>query len=159
MVITIGADWAGFPLKEAVKAHLIKLGHTVNDVGTTDLANPVLYVDVGDRVALSVASKEAEKGFVFCGTGMGVSIVANKHKGVYCALTESLWTARMSRIINNANVMSMGNSVVGVNMALEMVNAFLDTEFGQDQTLEKKQYLSELFEKVNDLESKCFNNP
>lgn len=148
MNIALGADRLGFPLKEAVKAHLIKAGHQLVDVGTVDLGTPLPYMEAADNVAKAIIGKQAERGFVFCGTGMGVSIAANKHKGIYCACVESYWTARMSRMINNANVMAMGNSVVGVTMALDMVDVFLNTEFCQGDPEERVKLISGLLDKL-----------
>ena len=89
--IIIGADDSGFTLKEAVKEYLIKNGYEVTDVGTLSLDEPVVYYEVGRRVAKEVADKKFERGLLFCGTGMGVSLVANKFPGVYCGLCESVF--------------------------------------------------------------------
>ena len=85
--IIIGADDSGFTLKEAVKEHLLKNGYDVTDVGTLSLDEPVVYYEVGRRVAKEVADKKFERGLLFCGTGMGVNLVANKFPGVYCGLS------------------------------------------------------------------------
>ena len=89
--IIIGADDSGFTLKEAVKEHLLKNGYDVTDVGTLSLDEPVVYYEVGRRVAKEVADKKFERGLLFCGTGMGVNLVANKFPGVYCGLCESVF--------------------------------------------------------------------
>ena len=85
---------AGFTLKEAVKEHLLKNGYDVTDVGTLSLDEPVVYYEVGRRVAKEVADKKFERGLLFCGTGMGVNLVANKFPGVYCGLCESVFAAK-----------------------------------------------------------------
>ena len=152
MKIAIAADWAGFPLKEAIKTFLVEKGHEVTDMGMVDPSERVTYIKGADAVAKAIQEGRAERGFLFCGTGMGMSIVANKHKGVYCALVESYWAARMSRIINNANVLAMGNSIVGASMAKEIADIFLNTEFTEGKP-EIKQLLEDLTGEVRDFEN------
>ncbi len=132
MNIVVGSDAKGFELKEAIAEMLREQGHTVFDVGTTDLAEPRPHTVTAPAAAKMIQSGEADKGFLFCGTGMGMSIVANKHKGVYAAVVESLYSAEYARKINDANIMCTGAFIVGVEMAKEMVNTFLKTEFMQD---------------------------
>lgn len=155
MKITIAADWAGYPLKETIKSYLIEKGHEVSDLGMIDPAVRVTYTKGADAVAKAIQQGQAERGFLFCGTGMGMSIAANKHKGIDCALVESYWAARMSRIINNANVLAMGNSIVGASMAKEIVEVFLKTEFAEGKP-EIKQLLTELVGEMHEMENKNF---
>ncbi|AQP53381.1 hypothetical protein CBF34_08950 [Vagococcus penaei] len=126
MKIVIGADPLGFDLKNTVKELLEHEGHDVMDVSTND---PIEYQSVGFEVGKRIASKQFDYGFIFCGTGMGVSLVANKFTGVYCALCESIETATLSRKINNANILAMGGLVVTPYMAKKMVQSFLTTDF------------------------------
>ena len=123
--LIIGADPSGFALKEAVKAHLIQQGYDITDVSPD---GPLLYQDAAKLVAKGVQSKEYERGIVMCGTGMGVSIIANKFRGVYAALCECVYTARRSKTINNSNVLCMGGFVVGNVLGCEMANAWLEAE-------------------------------
>ena len=153
MKIAVGADPFGFELKEEIKKHLEAQGHEIIDVGTT-ADKKVLYIDASDAVATLVSEKKVDRGIVLCGTGMGVSIVANKHKGVYCALVESEWAARQCRLINNANVLALGGRVFGVARALDTVDTFVNTEWCQGFVPERKQNLSNLFNQVVEVENK-----
>ena len=125
MKVIIGADFGGYHLKEAVKENLIKKGYDITDVSPD---GPLLYQDAAKLVAKGVQSKEYERGIVMCGTGMGVSIIANKFRGVYAALCECVYTARRSKTINNTNVLCMGGFVVGNVLGCEMANAWLEAE-------------------------------
>ncbi len=128
MKIVLASDHGGFELKEAIKEHLINKGHDLNDIGVYDTKS-VDYPDYGKRAALMVANKEAEKGIIVCGTGIGISIAANKVKGIRCALCTNEYMARMSRMHNNANMLALGGRVTGVGVAIDMVDAWLSTEF------------------------------
>ncbi len=129
MRICIGSDHAGFELKEAVKAHLLILGHEVEDVGTHHPTASVDYPDYGRLAARSVVAGACDLGIVICGTGIGISIAANKVRGARAALCTDPYMARMARAHNNANVLAMGGRVVGVGLALDIVDAFLTTDF------------------------------
>ncbi len=128
MKIVLASDHGGFELKEAIKEHLINKGHDLYDIGVYDTKS-VDYPDYGKRAALMVANKEAEKGIIVCGTGIGISIAANKVKGIRCALCTNEYMARMSRMHNNANMLALGGRVTGVGVAIDMVDAWLSTEF------------------------------
>lgn len=127
-MIAIGSDHGGYELKEAVKEHLTKQGIACKDVGCTDKSS-CDYPVFGKAVAKAVASGECERGIVICTTGIGMSIVANKVKGIRCALCADSWTAKMTREHNNSNVLALGAGVVGVHLALNIVDVFLSTEF------------------------------
>lgn len=124
--IIMGADPLGYELKEAVKAHLLTQHFEIVDV-TPDAGGD--YFTVGEQVGQRIATGKFTRGFVFCGTGMGVNIVANKFAGVYSALCESVETARLARVINNANVLAMGGIVLTPYLAKRMADVFLTTEF------------------------------
>ena len=129
MDIVIGADHGGFELKEACKEHLESVtGYVVKDMGVFSL-DPADYPLVAHDVARRVASGEYKRGILVCGTGLGMSIVANRYKGVRAALCYNLYTARMGRLHNDANILVMGGRVIGVGLALEMVDLFLKTPF------------------------------
>jgi len=125
MKVVMGADAWGFELKEFIKKDLLARGYEILDVSPD---SPILYQDAAKGVARSVQKKEAERGIVICGTGMGVSIVANKHRGVYAALCESVFTARRSKTVNNTNVLCLGGMVLGNVMGAEMANAWLEAK-------------------------------
>ncbi len=128
MKIVLACDHGGFELKEAIKEHLINKGHNLNDIGVYDTKS-VDYPDYGKRAALMVANKGAEKGIIVCGTGIGISIAANKVKGIRCALCTNEYMAKMSRMHNNANMLALGGRVTGVGLALDIVDVWLSTEF------------------------------
>ncbi|MEE3494893.1 MAG: ribose 5-phosphate isomerase B [Butyrivibrio sp.] len=127
-MIALGSDHGGFDLKEVVKEHLQKRGFEVKDFGTYDKES-CDYPDFGRAAAEAVASGECEKGIVICTTGIGISIVANKVKGIRCALCSETTSARLTREHNDANMLAMGGGLVGELLALEIVDTFLDTEF------------------------------
>jgi len=126
--IALGADHGGWKLKEAIKGLLQDLGHQVRDFGTWDDTS-VDYPDFGAAVASAVAEQEADRGILICGTGIGMCMVANKRPGIRAALCHELYTARLSREHNDANILVLGGRVTGTGLALEMVKVWLDTHF------------------------------
>ncbi|MDY2981185.1 MAG: ribose 5-phosphate isomerase B [Fusobacterium sp.] len=128
MKIALGCDHGGYELKEKVKSHLEKKGYEVLDLGchSTESVNYPVY---GKAVGEAVAKKEADYGVVICGTGIGISIAANKVKGVRAALCMNTTMARLTREHNDANVLAFGARMVGDVLALEMVDTFLNTAF------------------------------
>ena len=128
MKIAIGCDHGALALKQAVIAHLEKKGFEIKDFGTNSL-DSCDYPDFAAPAAEAVASGECDKGIVLCTTGIGVSITANKVKGVRCALLSDLLSAKMTRQHNDTNVMAMGAAIVGEMMALQIVDTWLGTEF------------------------------
>ena len=126
--IAIGADHAGYDLKEFIAAELRSAGHDVNDFGTFSGA-AIDYPDIGKEVAEVVASGQFELGVLICGTGIGITIAANKVKGIRAAVCSESFSARMARAHNNANILGLGARVVGHGLALEIVKAFFETEF------------------------------
>lgn len=129
MEIIIGSDHAGFDLKEECKDFLERSGtHTIVDAGVFSRQSSD-YPKIAHRVAQAVSSNEHDRGILICGTGIGMSIVANRYKGVRAALCHNLYTVRMSRLHNDANILVMGGRVIGVGLALEMAELFLKTEF------------------------------
>ena len=128
MNIAIGCDHAGTDLKETIMVLLKELGHAVVDCGTHG-SQSVDYPDFGRCVALSVSKNEADRGILICGTGIGMSIVANKFHGIRAALCYDQMTARMSRLHNDANILVMGSRVTGETLALNIVTTWLNTSF------------------------------
>ena len=133
MKLAIGSDKSGYNAKEAIKAWLMEegeeLGIEFDDLGTTDPDHPMPYVDVAELVAPLVQNGTYDRAVLICGTGAGMNIVANKYKGVHAVACEGLYSARMARAINGANVLCMGGWIVGPEMAVAMVRAFLTTEW------------------------------
>ncbi len=132
MKLAIGSDKSGFAVKEAVKSWLQENGIEFDDLGTVDLNDVHPYYRVASEVAPKVQDGTYEKAVLICGTGAGMSVVANKFKGVYAVACEGVYSAKMARAINNANVLCMGGWIVGPEMAIEMVRAFLNTAWCQD---------------------------
>ncbi|MCI6409786.1 MAG: ribose 5-phosphate isomerase B [Lachnospiraceae bacterium] len=128
MKVSIGCDHGGYDLKEKVKAHLIEKGIEVVDFGTNDLSS-CDYPDFGIEAAKAVANNEVDKGIVICTTGIGISIAANKVKGIRCALCSDLTSARLTREHNDANVLALGAAIIGHLVALDIVDVFLSTAF------------------------------
>lgn len=128
MKVAFGCDHAGIDLRDAVVAVIDELGHTVEDFGTYSKES-VDYPDFGHKVATAVMEGKADLGIVVCGTGIGISISANKVKGIRAALCSETFSARMSREHNNANVLALGARVIGPDLAKEVVRAFLITQF------------------------------
>ena len=128
MKIAIGCDHGALDLKNKVIAHLTAKGYEVVNFGT-DTLDSCDYPDFAGPAAKAVASGECDKGIVLCTTGIGVSITANKVKGIRCALLSDVMSARMTRQHNDTNMMAIGAAVVGEMLALEIVDTWLDTEF------------------------------
>ena len=128
MKIAVGSDHGGFQLKEAVTAWLKEKGYEVEDKGTYD-EQSCDYPDYGQAVALDVAGGRADRGVVLCGTGIGISIAANKVHGIRAALCGDTFSARMSRLHNDANVLAMGQRVTGVGLALDILEIWMETPF------------------------------
>lgn len=125
MKVAIACEASSFLLKEAVKKHIIRLGYEVEDVGQQTEDENVLYYEAAGKLAEEIRSGRCERGIVICGTGAGVSMIANKYKGVYCVACESVFTAEKISLINNANVLAMGARVVSWDMGCEMAEKFL----------------------------------
>jgi ribose 5-phosphate isomerase B len=128
-IIHIGADSAGYPLKEEVKSYLEGLGYEVHDYGTYSTAS-CHYPEFAHAVCENVQKDlDGSFGILICGTGIGMSMCANKHRGIRAALCSDTYSAKMTRVHNDANVMCMGARVIGSCLALEMVDAFLAAEY------------------------------
>ena len=128
MKIVIGNDHSAVELKNIIKAHLEEKGYEVMNVGT-DTSDSCDYPVYGEKVGRAVASGECEKGIVLCTTGIGVSITANKIKGIRCALLSDVLSAKMTRLHNDTNMMALGAGIVGENLALEIVDTWVSTPF------------------------------
>ena len=131
-MIAIGSDHGGFELKQAIMAHLDKRGLEYKDFGTYDKAS-CDYPEYGKAVAHAVASGEYERGIIICGTGIGISISANKVPGIRAALCTDCFMAEATRLHNDANILALGGRVVGEGLALKIVDTFLDTPFSNDE--------------------------
>ena len=132
MKISIASDHGGFVLKESVKKHLIEKGIEVVDFGTDSLAS-CDYPDFGKPAAEAVADGKVDKGILICTTGIGMSMLANKIKGIRAALCADTVSARLTREHNDANILVMGAGIVGEILAMSIVDTFLNTEFSNEE--------------------------
>lgn len=141
--IVISSDHVGVDLRKTVAAHLTALGHTVEDVGPVT-AERTDYPKWGEKAARIVQAGGADFGVVICGTGFGISLAANKLKGIRCVVCSEPYTARLSRQHNNANMLAFGARVVGQDLALMIVDEFLDAEFEGGRHARRVGMISEL---------------
>ncbi|SFH68955.1 ribose 5-phosphate isomerase B [Tindallia magadiensis] len=128
MKIVIASDHGGYQLKNTIVQHLIQKGIDITDFGTKDETS-VDYPDYAKKVGVEVAAKKYDLGILVCGTGIGMSIAANKVQGVRCALVSDCFSARATRQHNDSNVLALGGRVIGTELALEIVDIWLKTEF------------------------------
>lgn len=149
MKVAIACDHAALELKNAVKKHLTDRGFEVVDFGINEPGS-VDYPDYALPVAEAVAGGKVDKGILICGTGIGMSICANKVKGIRCALCSDTFSARATREHNDANVLAFGERVVGGGLALDIVDAFLDTPFSNAERHVKR------IDKITAIENKYF---
>jgi ribose 5-phosphate isomerase B len=126
--IAIGNDHAALQMKQEIKAYLQELGHEVIDYGTNS-PESCDYPEFGEKVGRAVAAQEADCGVLICGTGVGISIAANKVKGVRAAVCSDTTTAHLVKEHNNANIIAFGARIVGVELAKDIVKSYLDAEF------------------------------
>ena len=150
MRIVIGSDHAGYELKQIFINDLRKNGHTVLDKGADTGDVPANnYHLIGASVAESVVTGDADRGVVICGTGIGISIAANKVPGANCALSNNLFTAKSSRMHNNANIMAIGARIVGDQLALEILRTWLETEYENGRHELRNQNITRIEEKYS----------
>lgn len=149
-MIAIGSDHAGFELKEIIKEYLDQHGIKYKDFGTYE-KTPTDTADIAQPVAEAVANGECEKGILICGTGIGMSIAANKVPKVRAALVENVFSAKSSREHNNANIICLGARVIGSGLALMIIDTWLNTEFkGEDKRIRR-------INKITNIEKKYCN--
>ena len=142
-MIAIGSDHGGFGLKVEVIKHLKEKGYEVKDVGCYN-TDSVDYPKYGHLVGESVVSGESEFGIVICTTGIGISMAANKVKGVRCALCSETHSARLTREHNDANVLALGGGLIGINMAKDIVDTFLSTKASEEEKHQRRVQQIEL---------------
>jgi ribose 5-phosphate isomerase B len=152
MLIGIAADHGGYPLKEYLKKLLEDAGHKVQDFGALELDPQDDYPDFVAPLAEAMAHKEVEKAIAICGSGVGAAIVANKIKGVRAALITETYSARQGVEHDDLNLMCLGGRVIGVELAKELVNAFVDARYTGEERHERR------LNKVGELENKNFKN-
>lgn len=148
MKIAIGCDHGGFELKKAIISHLEKKNYEIKDYGTYT-AESCDYPEFGQKVGEAVVSKECELGIIICGTGIGISIAANKVPGVRAALCSDTFSAHDTREHNNANVLALGARTVGVGLALDIVDTFLSSTFEGGRHENRVNKITDIEKKYN----------
>ena len=136
-MIAIGSDHGGYDLRVLIMKHLEERGFEYKDFGCPDKSS-CDYPEYGRAVAKAVASGECDRGIVICTTGIGISITANKEKGIRCALCGDVLSAELTRLHNNANVLAMGAGIVGPNLAIKITDTFLDTPFSNEERHQRR---------------------
>lgn len=158
MKLAIASDLSGFPLKKAVVEHL-KENYSdsieVIDFGIESEDKPKPYFEQAPKVARCVQSGEAEKGIIICGTGQGMAIVANKFKGIYASVVDTVFAAERSKIINNANIITMGGWITAPFLGTQILDAWLSVAFTQKMEF-KKDFLTNAFNEVQKLEEEIY---
>lgn len=150
MKIAIGSDHGGFKLKEEIKEFLLSAGYEVKDFGTNS-EESIDYPDIAYPLAKAVAKGEYDRGILICGTGIGMSLVANKVKGIRAALCSDIYSAKYSVKHNNANILTFGGRVLGSGLAKEMIKVWIEEKFSEEERhirrVEKILKLEERWEK------------
>jgi ribose 5-phosphate isomerase B len=152
--LVLGCDPYGFQLKEAVKRHLVERGLDVEDLGVHAAEEDRAYYDVAAEVASRICRGEAERGVLVCGTGMGMSIIANKFPGVYASVCENRAAAERARSINNSNVLTLGGFVTPPEAAREIVDAWLETEFAAGWDAKIQDFLRRSVQDISAIEER-----
>ena len=156
MKIAIASDLSGFPLKKAIAEHLAgREGIELVDFGIESEEAPLPYFIQAPKVARAIQEGTAERGILICGTGQGMAIVANKHKGVYACVVDDLFSGERAKIVNNANVITLGGWITAPFLGTQIVDAWLSVAFTQKMEF-KKDFLANAFQKVVELESENF---
>ena len=154
--IVVGADPWGLALKDAIKAHLEKSGIQIVDVGMYAAGAEMPYYEIAAAVARKVQKKEADGGLLFCGTGMGVALVANKFKGIFAGVVESEFTGKMCRVVNNCNVLTMGGMIISEHKAKMAVDAWLTMQHTEGLDAKLSGFLKTSLSKIAQIENANF---
>jgi ribose 5-phosphate isomerase B len=133
MKIVIGADHAGYEMKQGAVEHLKQLGHQVTDVGTHDPGKPDDYPDFAELVAKQLQAGNAERGILICGSGVGVSVAANKFKGIRASVCHDHYSARQGVEHDDMNVLVLGSRVIGPNAAIDLIDGYLGAKFSGEE--------------------------
>jgi ribose 5-phosphate isomerase B len=144
MKIVIASDKAGFELKQKVARHFAEKGCEVIDAGLRDPNDYMSYFTASDNLAKKIMEGQAEHGILICGTGAGMCINANRYKGIFAVACESIFAAKMCRVVNDANVLTMGANIVGPGLAMDICNTFLNTGFTEGLSEDRADYLKQL---------------
>ena len=162
MKVVIGSDKSGFGLKEAIKAYLLENKDAfkldvIDDLGTPNLDEVHPFYQVASDVAPKIQDGTYDRAILICGTGAGMNIVSNKYEGVHAVVAEGIYTAKMARAINNAQILCMGGWVVAPEMGVQMARVFLKTDFLQDLEEWRKGWLTNAATKVQEIENNIYS--
>ncbi|MGX4601506.1 ribose 5-phosphate isomerase B [Faecalimicrobium sp. JNUCC 81] len=149
MIIGLGSDHGGYNLKTEIVKYLEEKGIKCVDFGPNNSLESVDYPIYGETVANAVKNGEVDYGIVCCGTGIGISLAANKIPGIRCAVVSDVFSAKMSKAHNNANMLSLGERVLGRGLALEIVEAWINTEFEGDRHSRRVDMIKEIEKKYS----------
>ncbi len=141
--IVLGADHGGYELKNIIKAHLESCGFEAIDVGTNS-SDSCDYPIFASKLCQKLQNNEADLGILVCGTGIGMSMAANKHKGIRAACCSDTFSARLTRLHNNANVLCLGARVLGAGLTLDLVNEFVNAEFEGDRHIKRLSLIEDI---------------
>ena len=141
--IVLGADHGGYELKNTIKSHLVSLGYDVTDVGT-NAPDSCDYPIYANHLCQKIQEGTADLGILVCGTGIGMSMAANKHKGIRAACCSDTFSARLTRLHNNANVLCLGARVLGTGLALDLVDEFITAEFEGDRHVKRLSLVEDI---------------
>lgn len=155
MKIAIASDLSGFPLKEAILKHLKEKGYEITDFGIPSETEPQPYFIQAPKAARALQQGKAERGILVCGTGQGMAIVANKFKGIYACVVDDIFSGERAKIVNNANVITLGGWITAPFVGCEIVDAWLAMTFTQKMEF-KHDFLANAFEQVQVLEKENF---
>ncbi len=154
--LAIASDLSGFPLKQEIIKHLQDRPNIeIIDFGIESEHKPKPYFEQAPKVAQAIQTGQAAKGILICGTGQGMAIVANKHKGVYACVADGVFAGERAKIVNNANVITLGGWIIAPFLATQIVDAWLSMEFTQKMEF-KKDFLTNAFNQVQALEQEMF---
>ena len=156
MKIALGSDSDGFNLKQTVKNYLLNKGLEIEDIGVKNADEEIPYYDIATAVAKQVATQQVERGILLCGTGMGMAIIANKYPGIYAAVCETIEAAQMSRSINNANILTLGQLLTTPHLAEKIVDVWLTTQFTEGWKSSTQEWLHKSMEDIEQIENQQF---
>jgi len=156
--IIMGSDPWGFELKTSIKKYLEEKGYQIIDVGMHDAKNPVDYYMVSSLAAKKIQKGEADRGILFCGTGMGVAIAANKFKGIYAAVIESEFTAKMCKAVNDANILTMGAMIISEHRAKMAIDAWLNAKHTDGFDSDMGKFLKSALAEIKVIEEEEFKS-
>lgn len=155
MNIAIASDLSGYSLKTEIVRHLLEMNHHVVDFGIPGIDEPQPYFIQAPKVARAIQDASAERGILICGTGQGMAIVANKFKGIYACVVDGIFSGERAKIINNANIITMGGWITAPFLGCQIVDAWLSMDFTEKMEF-KRDFLTNAFAQVQSIEAENF---